>query len=87
MQSSGATLDAAIRELNRALVLLNFRREPIYLPDDSLTLQPCYRRYAIACRKIPELRRLRASFLGRAFHTSPPAWQKQVDGLLAGVQR
>ena len=81
--TAGASLDAAIRELNRALVLLNFRREPIYLPDDSLALQPRYRRYAIACRKIPELRRLRASFLGRAIHTSLAAWQKQVDGFLA----
>ena len=80
----GATpLDVAIRELNRAIVLLNFRREPIYLPDDSLTIQPRYHRYAIACRKIPELRRLRASFLGRAIHTSPEAWRKQVEMLLA----
>ena len=60
----------------------NFRREPIYLPDDSLTLQPRYHRHAIACRKIPELRRLRASFLGRAIHTSLAAWQKQVDNFL-----
>ena len=75
-------IDAAIRQLNRAIVLLNFRREPIYLPDDSLELQPRFRRDAIACRKIPELRRLRASFLGRAIHTSPQAWQREVDGLL-----
>ncbi|MBZ5516534.1 MAG: hypothetical protein LAN62_17135 [Acidobacteriia bacterium] len=82
--SAGATpLDAAIRELNRAIVLLNFRREPIYLPDDTLTLQPRYRRHVIACRKIPELRRLRASFLGRAIHTSLAVWQKQVDPFLA----
>jgi hypothetical protein len=80
---SAAPLDAAIRELNRAIVLLNFRREPIYLPDDSLAIQPRYHRYAIACRKIPELRRLRASFLGRALHTSPQAWRKQVETILA----
>jgi hypothetical protein len=86
--SAGATtpgaaqVDAAIRELNRAIVLLNFRRGPIYLPDDSLTMHPRYRRFAIACRKIPELRRLRASFLGRAIHTSLEAWQKQVDAFL-----
>jgi hypothetical protein len=73
----------AIRELNHAIVLLNFRREPIYLPDDSLTLQPHYHRYPIACRKIPQLTRLRASFLGRAIHTSPAAWQKQFETFLA----
>jgi hypothetical protein len=76
-------VEAAIRQLNHALVLLNFRREPIYLPDDSLELQPRFRRYAIACRKIPELRRLRASFLGRAIHASLPAWKKQVEAFLA----
>jgi len=72
-----ALIEAAIRQLNRAIVLLNFRREPIYLPDDSLLLQPRFRRYAIACRKLPELVRLRSSFLGRAIHTSHDAWQKQ----------
>jgi hypothetical protein len=76
-------VEAAIRQLNHALVLLNFRREPIYLSDDKLQIQPRYRRYAIACRKLPELRRLRASFLGRAIHTSLPAWRKQVEKFLA----
>ena len=78
-----ALVDAAVRELNRALILLNFRREPIYLPNDALEIQPRYRRYAIAGRKIPELRRLRASFLGRAIHVSLPAWQKQFESFLA----
>jgi len=79
---AGALVDAAVRQLNRALVLLNFRREPIYLSDEKLELTPRYRRYAIACRKLPELRRLRASFLGRAIHTSPEAWLKQVESFL-----
>jgi hypothetical protein len=80
---SAALIETAIRQLNRAIVLLNFRREPIYLPDDSLMLQPRFRRYAIACRKLPELARLRSSFLGRAIHTTPTAWQKQFDAFLA----
>jgi hypothetical protein len=80
---SAGLVGAAIRQLNRAIVLLNFRREPIYLPDDSLQIQPRFRRYAIACRKLPELVRLRSSFLGRALHTSPPAWQKQFESYLA----
>jgi hypothetical protein len=80
---AAAAVEVAIRQLNHALVLLNFRRAPIYLPDDSLEIQPRFRRYAIACRKIPELRRLRASFLGRAIHASLPAWRKQVEAFLA----
>ena len=78
-----ALIESAIQQLNRAIVLLNFRREPIYLPDESLQLQPRFRRYAIACRKLPELVRLRASFLGRAIHTTPEAWQKQFESYLA----
>ena len=80
---SGGLIESAIQRLNRALVLLNFRREPIYLPDDSLETQLRYRRYAIACRKIPVLRELRASYIGRAVHTSPEGWQKQLDAILA----
>jgi len=75
-------VDAALQQLNRAIVLLNFRREPIYLSDEALEIEPRYRRYAIACRKMPGLRRLRASYLGRAIHTSPQAWQKQVQEFL-----
>ena len=80
----GASLiEDAIQQLNRAIVLLNFRRQPIYLPDDALQLQPRYHRYAVACRRIPELQRLRASFVGRAIHTSPAEWQKQFAAFLA----
>ena len=78
-----ALVDAAVRQLNRAIVLLNFRREPIYLPDSSLEIQPGFRRYAIACRKLPQLVRLRSSFLGRALHTTPEAWRKQFESYLA----
>jgi hypothetical protein len=80
---SGNSIAAAVSQLNRAIVMLNFRREPIYLPDDSLQMKEDYRRYAIACRKIPALRDLRASFLGRALHASCEAWQKQVLSIIA----
>ena len=79
------SLDAAIAQLNRALVLLNFRREPIYLSSEKLETDPRYRRYAIASRKLPELRRLRSNFVGRAIHTSLDAWRKQVEGFLGQV--
>jgi len=81
-QASSAVQEG-IRLLNRAIVLLNFRRQPIYLPDDSLEMQPGLRRYAIASRKIPALRQLRASFLGRALHTSLEAWQKQTQTIIS----
>jgi hypothetical protein len=80
-----AAIDEAIGRLNRSLLMLNFRREPIYLSDDALQMQPRYRRYTIACRKIPSLRQLRSSFLGRVIHTAPQAWQQQVEHLLAAM--
>jgi len=80
-----AAIDAAVRRLNRGLLLLNFRREPLYLSDDALQMQARYRRYAVACRKIPVLRQLRSSYLGRVLHTSPQSWQQQVERLLAGI--
>jgi hypothetical protein len=71
-------VDQSIAQLTRGLALVNFRREPVYLPDDSLEQQPKFHRYAIGCRKLPELRALRASFRGRAIHTSLEAWTAQV---------
>ena len=39
----------------RGLALVNFRREPVYLPDESLEQEPRFRRYAIGCRKLADL--------------------------------
>jgi hypothetical protein len=75
-------MDTAIQRVNRGIVVVNFRREPIYLPNSSLEIQPRYRRYAIAQRNILVLREVRSSFMGRAIHTNREAWQKQLDGLL-----
>lgn len=76
-------VETAVHRFNSALVMLNFRREPIYLPNDSLATQIRYRHYAIACRKLSVLRELRASYIGRAIHTTQEDWQKQVDAILA----
>ncbi|HWQ53294.1 MAG TPA: hypothetical protein VN442_06390 [Bryobacteraceae bacterium] len=76
-----AVVEAAVASITRGLALVNFRREPVYLPDSSLEEQPRYRRYAIACRKLPELRELRARMLGRAIHSSLDAWRAQVKSI------
>ena len=57
----------AVAQITRGLALVNFRREPIYLPDDSLEQQPRYHRYAIGARKLPDLRALRAAYQGERF--------------------
>ena len=69
---------ASIASLTRGLALINFRREPVYLPDASLESQPRFHRYAIGARKLPDLRSLRATFRGRAIHTALEPWLTQV---------
>ena len=75
-------VDTRIRRLNTVLAMLNFRRRPIYLSDDELASDARFHRYAIAARRLPEVREVRASFLGRALHSSPEAWQTQVETIL-----
>jgi hypothetical protein len=67
-----------VEQLTRGLALVNFRREPVYLPDSSLAQQPRFHRYAIGTRKLPDLRALRAAYAGRAIHSSPEEWLQQV---------
>jgi hypothetical protein len=74
-------MDTAIRKLNRGIVTVNFRREPIYIPDSSLEMQPHLRRYAIARRNLPAIRNLRNLFAGRAIHKSLEQWQNQLQSL------
>jgi hypothetical protein len=69
---------APVEQLTRGLALVNFRREPVYLPDASLAQQPRFHRYAIGARKLPDLRALRAAYAGRAIHSSPDEWLQQV---------
>ena len=78
-----APFAGSARALTRGLALVNFRREPVYLPDASLEREPRFHRYAIGARKLPDLRNLRAAYIGRAIHSSPEEWQQQTDALLA----
>jgi hypothetical protein len=81
--TAAAALETSLRRLNRVLGLVNFRRRPIYLSDDELERDPRFHRYAIAARRLPEVREVRASFLGRAIHSSFVAWREQVTTILA----
>jgi hypothetical protein len=77
--SAGAVAEAVAR-LNRALLTLNFRREPIYLTDDQIATGR-YAKYRVALRKLDYLQWTRAAFLGRAVHNA--TWEQQVQDLLA----
>ena len=70
-----AAVAGSIRSLNRALLQLNFRREPIYLPEEEIAEGP-HSRYRVALRKLEHLRSAREAFLGRAVHNA--SWEQQV---------
>lgn len=76
-----AEVERLTKKMNRAMLAVNFRREPIYLPDESLD-EPRYSRYRVAVRKIPELRLLRGLFIGRVHHRSAEQWRDDVTDLL-----
>lgn len=74
-------VDRSIREINRCLLEINFRREPIYLSDERLQ-EAAYLKYLFAARKLSSLRFLRDHFIGRVIHASPEQWKQNVLDLL-----
>lgn len=84
VHGTGAKEELAARSaetLNRCLLAVNFRREPIYLPDERL-VEPQYARYWHSVRTLPELKQLRKLFIGRVIHSSPEQWKADVLDLL-----
>jgi hypothetical protein len=74
-------VDKFINTINRGMIDINFRREPIYLPAEKLD-EPDYQRYRFSIQKLPALRTLRQLFIGRVIHSSTEQWQKDVIDLL-----
>lgn len=72
-----------IERLTRGLALVNFRREPVYLSDESLDSTPRFHRYRIGARKLPDLKTLRQAYVGRAIHSTLEEWQGQMAALTA----
>ena len=64
---------------------IKFKREPVYLPLAALNVAP-HDRYAEAARVLPELVAARAAFVGRAVHSSPVAWEGQLNEALGKVR-
>jgi hypothetical protein len=81
MDDLNGACDAMIKVINRAMIEINFRREPIYLDEDRL-LEPKYQRYLFAVQRLKALRTLRDLFIGRVFHQSPEQWKADVMDLL-----
>lgn len=69
-------------QINRALLAVNFRREPIYLGEAQLQ-QPHFRKYRHTLHRLPALQLLRRRFLGRAVHTSARQWEETCRSILS----
>jgi len=74
-------IDSLIKKINKAMISINFRREPIYIEDDDL-YDPKNAKYKFAIAKIPELRELRTRFIGRVMHINPKSWKDNIEELL-----
>jgi hypothetical protein len=73
--------DKAMLTLNRHLINVNFRREPVYLTEAQLN-STAYVGYRRALAMVPSLRELRRLFMGRVMHHSPEQWQGAVRQML-----
>jgi hypothetical protein len=69
------------KNINRAMIDINFRREPIFLSEGQLDSTE-YVQYRFAIAKIPSLRILRSLFIGRVIHSSPEQWKSDATSLL-----
>ena len=74
-------VDLVITAINRCMLAINFRRQPIFLPDAKLN-EPKYEKYKFAIQKIPGLKILRSYFIGRVVHIEDTQWQNDVKSLL-----
>jgi len=75
-------LEGFIKNINRSMIEINFRREPIYLTENQLESTE-YTQYRFAIAKIPSLKTLREQFIGRVIHASQEQWKTDVNSLLA----
>lgn len=70
-----------VKEINRSMQALNFRRDVIRASDDEIKNDK-FSRYRVALRKLPYLNRIRQDFIDRAIHTSEESWRKEVQKIL-----
>jgi hypothetical protein len=79
-------LEDFTKSINRAMIDINFRREPIYLSEDQLNSTK-YVQYRFAIQNIPSLRLLRSLFIARVIHSSPEQWKSNISSLLTNTNK
>lgn len=74
-------IDKLIKKINKAMISINFRREPVYIDENAL-YDPKNIKYRFAISKIAELRELREMFIGRVIHLNFDYWKNKIQELL-----
>jgi len=82
MDDLDSEYDTFIKKINRCMISINFRREPIYLSETKLSDEK-YISYRYAIKKIPDLKELRKLFIGRIIHASKDTWEEDLKNLLS----
>ncbi|MBS1263996.1 MAG: hypothetical protein MAG715_01191 [Methanonatronarchaeales archaeon] len=73
--------DRTLDTVNRAMLDINFRREPIYVSEEKLK-EPRYSKYRFSINRLSALRKLRDLYVGRVIHRSGEQWRSDVTDLL-----
>lgn len=76
-----ARWEAFLPAFNESMLAVNFRREPIYMSDETLASDK-HEPYRNAIVRCPSLRILRSQFLGRVTHSGFDAWKRSLDAYI-----
>lgn len=68
------------RLIDRALEAVDFQRELILMPEVKLSMEQ-----AMLVKRTPALALLRRCFAGRAIHSSPKRWRRDIEDCLAVI--
>lgn len=76
--------EQAMDGLNYGLVMVNFRREPIYMSEAQMQ-KPENAHYLRSVERVLALAELRANFMGRVAHTNPEAWRRGLEEIILTI--
>ncbi|MCL2281129.1 MAG: hypothetical protein FWC25_00505 [Dehalococcoidia bacterium] len=72
--------NAFVKQINKALEAINFKREAIYLSDEELR-KPENADYYMGAKRTAALQFVRSRFAGRVIHSSVESWKRKLMSL------
>lgn len=80
--SPSEKVEDKVREIDQALVVLDFVKDPCYMDKRELRHSP----YQYAIRKLPFLRILRKSYIGKASSADTKVWNNEVQEIFKSAK-